>query len=83
MPKYFPIDAGVKFDCSESDLLAVEWKTRSLSADFLLPGVEGRAVRIRFDEATIVRLGAMKCHSAPKISPRKTKDEFRDTSHIA
>ena len=56
MPKYFPIDAGVKFDCSESDILAISWTEESLSADFVLPRTDGRALRIRFKQETIVRL---------------------------
>ena len=56
MPKYFPIDAGVSFDCDQSDLLAIKWKARSLLADFILPGAERQAVRVRFNGATIVRL---------------------------
>ena len=38
MPRYFPIDAGVSFDCDKSDLLAIKWNADRLSADFLLPG---------------------------------------------
>ena len=56
MPQYLPIDAGVRFDCEKSDLLAIKWKAESLSADFLLPGTEGQALRVRFNGATIVRL---------------------------
>lgn len=56
MPKYFPIDAGVTFDCSESDLLAISWTEINLSADFVLPRTEGRTLRIRFNKSTIVRL---------------------------
>jgi hypothetical protein len=54
--KYFPIDAGVKFDCSQSDLLTIHWNANRLSADFILPKVEGHALRVHFDGATIVRL---------------------------
>lgn len=56
MTKYFPIDAGVEFDCSESDILAISWTEASLSADFVLPRTEGRALRIRFNGGAIVRL---------------------------
>jgi len=56
LPKYFPIDAGVSFDCVQSDLLAISWKGQSLSADFVLPHTERRALRIRFNKPTIVRL---------------------------
>lgn len=56
MPKYFPIDAGVKFDCAQSDLLTIHWSADRLSADFILPKVEGHALRVHFNGATIVRL---------------------------
>ena len=56
MPKYFPIDAGVMFDCSESDILAISWTEETLSADFVLPRTQGHALRIRFNKDTIVRL---------------------------
>ncbi|SDI75503.1 hypothetical protein SAMN05216338_102992 [Bradyrhizobium sp. Rc2d] len=56
MPRYFPLDAGVRFDCDKSDLLAIKWKAESLSADFLLPDAEGQALRVHFNGATIVRL---------------------------
>jgi hypothetical protein len=56
VPRYFPIDAGVRFDCDQSDLLAIKWQADSLSADFILPGAESRALRVRFNGATIVRL---------------------------
>jgi hypothetical protein len=56
VPRYFPIDAGVRFDCDKSDLLAIKWEAESLSADFLLPSAEGQALRVRFNGATIVRL---------------------------
>ncbi len=56
MPRYFPIDAGVRFDCDQSDLLAIKWTPDSLFADFVLPGAENYALRVRFNGATIVRL---------------------------
>ncbi|MBB4394864.1 hypothetical protein [Bradyrhizobium sp. ERR14] len=56
MPKYSPIDAGVTFDCDESDLLSIRWEVECLVADFLLPATEKRSLRVRFDGATIVRL---------------------------
>jgi hypothetical protein len=56
VPRYFPIDAGVRFDCVQSNLLAIDWKVDGLSADFVLPGAEGHALRVRFDGDTIVRL---------------------------
>jgi hypothetical protein len=47
----------VSFDCVQSDLLAISWKADGgLFADFILPKTEGRALRVRFDGPTIVRL---------------------------
>ncbi|GLR93426.1 MULTISPECIES: hypothetical protein [Bradyrhizobium] len=79
MPKYFPIDAGVSFACDESDLLAINWKTDRLSADFILPGVEGRALRVCFDGATIVRL----LDEMPLSTERGTKNEGLVSGHFA
>lgn len=56
MPTYFPIDAGVRFDCDQSDLLSIKWTANGLSADFIMPGAVSQALRVRFDRATIVRL---------------------------
>ena len=56
MPRYFPIDAGIRFDCDKSDLVAIDWKADRLSVDFILPAAEGHALRVRFRGATIVRL---------------------------
>ncbi|QOZ11105.1 hypothetical protein XH96_28885 [Bradyrhizobium sp. CCBAU 51765] len=56
VPKYFAIDAGVRFDCDKSDLLTIKWEAYSLSADFLLPDANRQALRVRFNGATIVRL---------------------------
>lgn len=54
MPTYYPMDAGVSFDCSGSDLRAMKWTPRSLSADFVLDNE--KALRVRFDRQTIVRV---------------------------
>lgn len=56
MIRYFPIDAGLSFDCSRSDLLRVNWRTGRLSADFELPDRKGKALRVSFDDETIIRL---------------------------
>ena len=79
MPKYSPIDAGVSFACDESDLLAINWKSDHLSADFILPGVEGRALRVCFDGATIVRL----LDEMPLSTERGTKNEGLVSRHFA
>lgn len=79
VPKYFPIDAGVSFDCVLSDLLTVRWKYKSLSADFVLPGAEGQALRVRFSGATIVRL----LDEMPLSTEQGTKNEGLVPRHFA
>ena len=79
MPTYFPIDAGVNFACDESDLLAIIWRPNNLSADFILPGVEGRAVRVRFNDATIVRL----VDEFPLSTEQDTRNEGLISRHFA
>jgi hypothetical protein len=79
VPTYFPIDAGPKFDCDASDLLAIDWKRDSLSADFILPGAEGRALRVRFNGATIVRL----LDEMPLSTEHGTRNEGLVARHFA
>ena len=79
VPTYFPIDAGVSFACDESDLIAVSWRRDNLSADFILPGVTRRAVRVRFNDATIVRL----VDEFPLSTEQDTKSEGLVSRHFA
>jgi hypothetical protein len=79
MPRYFPIDAGVSFDCARSDLLAINWTTDNLSADFILPGVLGRALRVRFNGETIVRL----LDEMPLSTEQGTRNEGLVSRHFA
>jgi hypothetical protein len=79
VPKYFPIDAGVSFDCVQSDLISIRWKVDSLSADFILPGVEGRALRVSFNGPTIVRL----LDEMPLSTEQGTKNEGLVSRHFA
>jgi hypothetical protein len=79
LPRYFPIDAGATFDCVQSDLLAISWTTGSLSADFKLPGTEGRALRVRFNGPTIVRL----LDEMPLSTEDGTKNEGLISRHFA
>jgi len=79
LPRYFPIDAGVSFDCVQSDLLTIRWTTDSLSADFILPGTEGRALRVCFNGATIVRL----LDEMPLSAEQGTKNEGLVSRHFA
>ena len=79
MPNYFPNDAGVSFDCVQSDLLAIRWTSDSLSADFILPRTEGRALRVRFNGPTIVRL----LDEMPLSTEDGTKNEGLISRHFA
>ncbi|NPU14936.1 MULTISPECIES: hypothetical protein [Bradyrhizobium] len=79
MPTYFPIDAGVSFACDDSDLLAVNWQRDHLSADFILPGAEKRALRVHFNDATIVRL----LDEFPLSTEADTKPEGLASRHFA
>ena len=54
MLRYFPIDVGVAFDCVRSDILKIDWTVNRLAADFIVD--DARAIRVRFDGSTIVRL---------------------------
>ena len=55
MPRYSPIDAGVPFQASRSDLAALKWETNGIAADFLLPG-EDYLLRVSFDRQCIIRI---------------------------
>jgi hypothetical protein len=79
MPRYFPIDAGVNFDCVQSDLHAISWKENSLSADFLLPGGRRQALRVQFSGQTIVRL----LDEMPLSTEQGTKNEGLVSRHFA
>ena len=80
VPRYFPIDAGVRFDCVQSDLLAIDWRADRISADFVLPGAEKPALRVRFNGATIVRL----LDEMPlSTEPQPTKSEGLVPRHFA
>ena len=52
--KLIPIDAGITFDCVNSDLLGFDWRNRT--ADFVIPDDDGHVLRIRFRGEVIVRM---------------------------
>ncbi|MBB2964662.1 hypothetical protein FHU13_005080 [Methylobacterium sp. R2-1] len=56
MPILSPIETGVPMRSSESDLLAFQWKTNGITADFIVPGSATQALRVSFDRQCIVRL---------------------------
>ena len=56
MPTYEAIEIGVHLRAVASDLLAFEWKTNGIAADFILPDNDAHALRVSFDRPCIVRL---------------------------
>ena len=56
MPTYEAIETGIQLRAVASDLLAFEWKTNGITADFLLPNDDAHALRVTFDRPCIVRL---------------------------
>jgi hypothetical protein len=56
MPTYEAIDAGVHLQAVASDLIAFEWRTDGITADFILPDDDTHALRVSFDRSCIVRL---------------------------
>jgi len=78
--RYFSIDAGVRFDCVRSDLHTIRWQADGdLSADFILPGTEGRTLRVRFNGPTIVRL----LDEMPLSTEQRTKNDGLVSRHFA
>jgi len=56
MPRYEPIDAGLSFKVSVSDLIAFHWDTNGIQADFVVPDDEGHLLRVTFNRQCIVRI---------------------------
>jgi hypothetical protein len=56
MPTYEAIDAGVHLQAVASDLIAFEWRTDGIRADFILPDDDAHALRVTFNRSCIVRL---------------------------
>lgn len=56
MPRYEPIDAGLSFQASLSDLVAFHWETNGIRADFAIPGDDQHLLRVKFDSSCIVRI---------------------------
>lgn len=56
MPTYEAIETGIQLRAVASDLLAFEWNTNGITADFLLPNDDAHALRVTFDRPCIVRL---------------------------
>ncbi|MBB5716784.1 hypothetical protein [Sphingomonas aerophila] len=71
MPTYVAIDIGIKLRAVASDLLAFEWKTNGISADFILPDDDAHALRVSFDRPCIVRLSDEVAVSTEEDTPNK------------
>jgi hypothetical protein len=56
MPTYEAIETGIPLRAVASDLIAFEWKTNGITADFILPNDDAHALRVSFDRPCIVRL---------------------------
>ena len=55
MPKYLPIPV-LNIKSSMSDLRAFRWVNSGITADFVIPLEDDRALRVRFDKVEVVRL---------------------------
>jgi hypothetical protein len=56
MPKYLPLEIGIKIKTSISGMIDLRWRRGSLVADFLIPGDDLNVIRVQFDKALIVRI---------------------------
>jgi hypothetical protein len=56
MPKYEPIDAGLSFKTSLSDLVEFHWDTNGIQANFAVPGDDRRLLCVKFNRQCIVRI---------------------------
>jgi hypothetical protein len=54
MLKHYPIDAGIRIDGSQSNLLCFNWL--DATADFIIPDDPDHVLRVRFLSAVIVRM---------------------------
>jgi hypothetical protein len=55
VPKYIPISIEYEVEHPNGNLLGLDFKVNSFTADFDLVG-DGRALRIQFDRQCIVRI---------------------------
>jgi hypothetical protein len=72
MPKYDPIDVGLSFKTSLSDLVKFHWDTNGIQAGFAVPGDEGRLLCVSFNRRCIVRiLDEMAVSTEPDDTPNE------------
>jgi hypothetical protein len=80
MPTYKAIEIGVTLRAVASDLIAFEWQTNGITADFILPDDDVRALRVSFDRPCIVRLSD---EMAVSTEEQDTPDEGLVPNHFA
>ncbi|MBE9607489.1 hypothetical protein IAI18_21680 [Acetobacteraceae bacterium H6797] len=56
MPIYHPIEIPLKFQCSVSDMHAIDWAPDGIAADFYIPSSSTEVLRVSFDRACIIRV---------------------------
>lgn len=56
MPKYTPIATCLEIKCILSDLIELQWKNNSITADWIIPKDDNNALRVHFDRVEIIRL---------------------------
>ena len=56
MPRYEPIEIGVRFQASLSNLIAFDWRKDAVSAAFIIPSEPDSLLRVTFNRECIVRL---------------------------
>jgi hypothetical protein len=79
MPNYTPIVAAAPIKASLSDLIEFRWNKGGITADFLIPGDDDHALRVRFSEVEIVRiLDEMPLSTEAETTPNSglVKDHF-------
>jgi hypothetical protein len=81
MPKYTPIETPLPIKASLSDVLDFHWTNRGeITIDFLIPGNENEALRVKFKTADVVRL----LDEMPlSTEPEATKNEGCIPEHFA
>lgn len=80
MPTYKAIEIGVTLRAVASDLIAFQWQTNGITADFILPDDDARALRVSFDRPCIVRLSD---EMAVSTEEQDTPDEGLVPNHFA
>ena len=56
MPRYFPLQTGIEFRASVSNMIVLRWFRNGIVADFIIPRDELNIIRVQFDEVHIIRV---------------------------